>query len=192
MKSLSVWFDLDGVLVDSVGLVERQIEREYGIPFRHYHYTAEPHTLPDDVKRRIRELYRDTRLLSLAPATSDAQHVMTVLGGWCRVGILTSRPSDDEAARHTFNQCLRNFDIEPVLVPNPRLKPAALRTIMADAYVEDCLENANEIAAAGIKTYLLQRLYNQGDTHENVIRCSSLLNVEEAIMAEIQRRHAWR
>lgn len=46
-------------------------------------------------------------------------------------------------------------------------------------FIEDELEKANNIASMGVKTYLLDRCYNQGAIRENVFRIKSLLDIKD-------------
>lgn len=193
---LSVWFDLDGVLVDSDEHVERIIQQEFGIPFKHAHYYASNQNLPPHVHKRVRECFGDPAVLGAARANLGAQHVLRNLSKYCQVGILTLRPPDERSLAHTYSQCLSLFGIEPVMVwgkdnrSGIDAKIEALRELGVNVYIEDHLENANRIADELCPCYLVEKNYNQGDISPYVIRVPSLLEFEEAILQKIIGRAA--
>lgn len=49
-------------------------------------------------------------------------------------------------------------------------------------FVEDSLSNANKISDLGITVYLLDKVYNQGNMNENVIRIKKLANIKEMVI----------
>lgn len=147
-------------------------------PTEHYGYTAEETT---EVWNRIKNSREFCQGL---PALPDAKR----LAAWVMANsyghdiyFITSRvgPHAKVATENWLNWL---FGFTPtVLIVKGELKGQVCAGLGLELFVEDNIDNARGIAAAGVKTYLIDRAYNQGELPINVVRCYSISAALETI-----------
>jgi len=183
-----VFFDLDGVLIDSPGTVENEVMLQTGHPFQCTHYNPnECKEYPEVSRALAMSLFLDTQFLSRIHTDAITQEALKILYLFTEVGIVTARPQDEDSKAATYLQCAREFPFLPWLpyITTSKEKPALLKKLGADYYIEDCLDNANAIAAAGIPCFLIEKRYNQGHRAEGVIPVDNLLQAVHEIITKV-------
>lgn len=93
------------------------------------------------------------------------------------VYFITSRVGPFAKAATEFWLKLFNIPTPTVLIVSGRDKGIVAKALKLDLFVEDNLDNANTIAAAGVKSYLIDRAYNRTTNPGTVIRVDSLQDI---------------
>ena len=128
-------------------------------------------------------LFADSVYLTNLIATSEAKSVFRSLELFCEVGIVTSRP---QSLKHrTVQQCYEQFGWSGVNVTGD--KSFVARACNVDFLIEDCLEAANHIAehAPECVVMLLNKPYNQGQTHPSIMRVDTLSDAQYLILRKV-------
>lgn len=192
---MRVGFDVDGVLANFCFGYERLFvevtgrntfapyEPEIGPiswnwPTEHYGYTVEETT---EVWNRIKNSREFCQGLRALPDAAKLAKWLLTNSSKHDIYFITSRVGP-YAKSATENWLYWLFGYVPtVLIARGELKAQVCVGLGLELFVEDNIDNARGIAAAGVKTYLIDRAYNQGELPINVVRCYSISAALETI-----------
>lgn len=154
---MKIGIDLDGVIVDTIRFVSRELTRHLG---REY--------TPDDIAHRLGKLEGVDKVLqergeyllcSLGPI-ERAVEAINALSEHHEVYIISAR------FRMHYDMTLEwmkrhKIKVKEVIFTEGKGKADICRKLEIDLFVEDSAENALEISGAGIKVILLSTEYNR-------------------------------
>jgi len=179
-------FDLDGVICDTHNVFRLEFLKKYGWdintpPKRSGKITYKIH-IPNVKDKDIGQIIYETIVSKWKDTLpyNDAQEALNLFYSYYRrpVTIVTARSDSLNGVIDATNMWLKaNFPtIEfEVFYKNHKNKAIFLKESKFDTFVEDRLQNANEVSECVRRVFLINRLWNVGrETKPKVIRVSSL------------------
>lgn len=168
---------MDGVIVDTINFISREFSREYGCL-----------VTPDDIVHRLGGLEGSDRLFeekgeyllcSLAPMNHAAE-VINSLGQQHETVIISARFNMHYEATLKW---LKEYGIcvNEVLFTEGRGKADICMKNGIDLLIEDSLNNAREVADAGIQVLLLATEYNGAAESNRIDYCENWEEIRQYI-----------
>ena len=171
---MKIGIDLDGVIVDTVSHVSRELTRHLGF-----------YISPDDVANRYGEIegvdevfiQNGSEMLCCMAPFDDTVRVINELANNHEVYFISARymihyPATIEwLAKH----CLPT---ENVLFTEGQSKADICKELGIEVFIEHSIRNAIQLAQAGIQVILYESEYNRDVADERFHRCASWAEVE--------------
>lgn len=112
----------------------------------------------------------------------DAIEIINKLKQKHNCSFITAR-SDTEYIRNRTIEYLtqNNLDNIPLYMLSSHYKVDKAKELNIEVFVEDSLSNALELSANGIKVFLINTNYNQGELNENIIRVNNWHEIYQEI-----------
>jgi len=166
--------DLDGVIANTPELIGEGIFNS-GYLSLHYRYEPYIYNCPD-VIGLVNEVVDDiffNNMDKILPYV-DISFMEELYNKYHIVVLTARRPVFYKNTRYWLNQHFPNTDIQLVHRRSGN-KTAYLKENNIQLFVEDRLRTANESASYGIKTFLVNKQWNEGrHTHQNIQRIKNL------------------
>ncbi|MFH1958401.1 MAG: hypothetical protein ABIJ15_08000 [bacterium] len=159
--------DLDGVIVDTDAVFRKYIKKITGVSstrdmITSYFYEECLHISKEDVEKVYSIMQSDSAWKEL-PALEDAEETLNELAATFEIFIITARPVESKAQTEEF---LKKHGIpvkEIYFISEKQRKLDIINGLPFEvsAFIEDRLDFAEEIARAGINTYLMDYPWNR-------------------------------
>lgn len=181
VPSLKYGFDVDGVLADFNYSYQALIVKQTGMDLFCYSegfpdcwdYPERYGYKKEDVNAAWETIKESRDFWETLYSLPDRDHLGPALDLESDVYFVTNRPG--YRAKAQTENWLRQYGIRRPTVLLSSMKGFCALALDLDFYIDDKLENANDVAAMSrANTYLLDRPYNQGATKTGVTRVSSL------------------
>lgn len=166
-----IGIDLDGVLFDQLGSIVRESKRQFGIEITREQITKYDLSAVTPLSKREVEILIHSKEFATGDPIEDAALATRILFDHFVIHIPTARSYclwketlDWLREKQVFYTFLRFI--------SSKEKPEYARRFHLEYFVEDSLENAIAIAEFVPTVFLIDYLYNRGETPENVVRVS--------------------
>jgi uncharacterized HAD superfamily protein len=174
-------FDLDDTLADSTPFWIRFVNSNINTQFANLNEMK--NTLPYNKYRELKLKYRTSDIKINIPVIDDAARITSHLKAYgYEIIIITARPFEEHKClfKLTTDWLNKNHICYDGIIWGENKDIKVMTEVENLKFiVEDHRYIANKCAKFGMRVYLLNNKYNQGETHSNVIRIYSLLEIQE-------------
>lgn len=182
LKSLSLCIDIDGTVTEPYYWLERA-NAYFGSSLRPEHVTQyEIHKLLGIEPEVYQDFYEKNGIYLHAEAEIrlGAREVINTLYDQHLIHFVTAR---EERMTDVSVQWLNGHHIpmDSITHLGSHHKVEKAVELQADFFIEDSLDNALELAAAGFQVLLIECTYNKGTLPNNILRVSSWFQIERII-----------
>ena len=186
-KKYKVALDMDGVIANTGDIIEKEL---YTRGYKAHYETYKPVIFGlDDSENLLNEIVDDifyNKMDQILPYDEHLHNIMKEIDINTDISIVTARRAEfNDVTRQWCKKYFPDVKVDIVHLRSSE-KSQYIKNNGFLCFVEDRLRTANEAAALGINTFLINRRWNVGRrTHKNVVRVSEFSTFQSLLASNL-------